>query len=90
MFENLPPLKSLRAFEAAARLGSFTVAARELSLTQGAVGYQVRRLESSLDVALFHRRVRQVSLTPAGRRRIETLFPGRGHWFVIQRLRRNA
>ena len=67
MFEHLPPLKSLRAFEAAARLGSFTVAARELSLTQGAVGYQVKRLETSLELALFHRSVRQISLTPAGR-----------------------
>ncbi|MFT5505338.1 MAG: LysR family glycine cleavage system transcriptional activator, partial [Gammaproteobacteria bacterium] len=66
MFEKLPPLKSLRAFEAAARLGSFTSAAKELSITQGAISYQVRRLETSLDVVLFQRLVRQVTLTAAG------------------------
>ena len=67
MFEHLPPLKTLRAFEAAARLGSFTAAARELSLTQGAISYQVRRLEASLELALFRRQVRQVTLTAAGK-----------------------
>ena len=66
MFHYLPPLKTLRAFEAAARLGSFTAAARELSLTQGAISYQVRRLEASLELALFQRKVRQVTLTSAG------------------------
>ena len=68
MFERLPPLKALRAFEAAARLGSFTAAAKELSLTQGAISYQVKRLESSLELPLFHRKVRQVTLTSAGQR----------------------
>jgi LysR family glycine cleavage system transcriptional activator len=66
MFDQLPPLKSLRAFEAAARLGSFTLAAKELSITQGAISYQVRRLETSLDVSLFQRSVRQITLTTAG------------------------
>jgi LysR family transcriptional regulator, glycine cleavage system transcriptional activator len=66
VFEKLPPLKSLRAFEAAARLGSFTSAAKELSITQGAISYQIKRLETSLDVILFQRAVRQVSLTTAG------------------------
>ena len=72
MFEHLPPLKSLRAFEAAARLGSFTAAARELSLTQGAISYQVSQLETSLDLLLFHRAVRQVSLTEPGQRLYRT------------------
>lgn len=68
MFEKLPPLKSLRAFEAAARHGSFTAAAKELSLTQGAVSYQVRQLESNLDIRLFQRSARLVTLTDAGQR----------------------
>ena len=66
MFKHLPPLKSLRAFEAAARVGSFTDAAKELSLTQGAISYQIRLLESSLGIELFLRSARQVNLTDAG------------------------
>lgn len=45
MFQNLPPLKSLLAFEAAARYLSFSDAADELSLTQGAISYQVSNLK---------------------------------------------
>jgi len=66
MFKQLPPLKALRAFEAAARHGSFTEAAKELSLTQGAISYQVRQLESKLDITLFQRSARLVTLTGAG------------------------
>ncbi|MDC1287621.1 LysR family transcriptional regulator, partial [Gammaproteobacteria bacterium] len=66
MFRQLPPLKSLRAFEVAARLGSFTDAAKELALTQGAISYQIKLLESSLGIELFVRSTRQVSLTDAG------------------------
>jgi len=66
MFKQLPPLKSLRAFEAAARVSSFTDAAKELSLTQGAISYQIKLLESSLGIELFVRSPRQVSLTDAG------------------------
>ena len=66
MFKQLPPLKSLRAFEAAARVGSFTDAAKELSVTQGAISYQIKLLESSLGLELFLRSARQVSLTDAG------------------------
>lgn len=65
---RLPPLQTLRAFEAAARHGSFTLAARELSLTQGAVSRQIQNLEHRLGVALFLRRDRGVLLTAAGRR----------------------
>ena len=72
MFQKLPPLKSILAFESAARLGSFTLAGQELSLTQGAISYQVRQLEQYLDQALFYRRVRQVELTEAGRRLYRT------------------
>jgi DNA-binding transcriptional LysR family regulator len=66
MFKQLPPLKALRAFEAAARHGSFTEAAKELSLTQGAISYQVRQLESKLGITLFQRSARLVTLTGAG------------------------
>lgn len=54
------------AFEAAARTGSFTIAARELNLTQGAVSKQVNSLEDQLDVELFKRVRRIVELTDAG------------------------
>lgn len=64
---NLPPLNAVRAFEAAARLGSFKEAAAELSVTHGAVSQQIRLLENWLGApALFRRSVRRVVLTPAG------------------------
>lgn len=72
MFQNLPPLKSLLAFEAASRHLSFTDAANELSLTQGAISYQVKQLESHLGIKLFKRKVRQIELTPEGLRLFET------------------
>lgn len=66
--EPLPPLQNLRAFESAARLASFTRAARELNVTQGAVSRQIRHLEERLGFALFERADRGVRLTPAGER----------------------
>jgi DNA-binding transcriptional LysR family regulator len=63
---SLPPLNTLRVFEAAARHGSFVRAAQELHVTHGAVSRQIRLLEDSLGVALFERRNRAVFLTPAG------------------------
>jgi len=65
-------MKALHAFEAAARHGSFSAAAAELSLTPGAIGYQVRQLETSLSVKLFDRRTRQVMLTAKGERLYHT------------------
>ncbi len=62
----LPPLASLRAFEAAARHGSFRAAAEELSITQSAVSHQIAGLERRLGTALFRRRARRVELTEAG------------------------
>lgn len=64
----MPTIAELVAFEAAARHGSFTRAAEELALTQGAVSKQVRQLEATLGVALFERVKRQVVLTDGGRR----------------------
>jgi LysR family glycine cleavage system transcriptional activator len=63
-----PSLNGLRAFEVVARLGSFTRAAEELYVTQGAVSHQVRRLERQLGVSLFTRQGRLVELTPEGAR----------------------
>ncbi len=64
---SLPPLKPLRAFEAAARRQSFTKAAEELHVTQGAVSHQVKALEDRLGVRLFHRRNQHILLTEQGR-----------------------
>jgi LysR family glycine cleavage system transcriptional activator/LysR family transcriptional regulator of beta-lactamase len=60
-------LNGLRAFEAAARLGSFTLAARELHVTQAAVSQQVRLLEKRLGFALFQRHANELELTDQGR-----------------------
>ena len=67
MSAKLPPLSTLRAFEAAARLQSFSRAAEEIFVTHGAVSHQVRSLERALGTALFLRNGRRVSLTAAGR-----------------------
>jgi LysR family glycine cleavage system transcriptional activator len=68
MVKKYGSLNSLRVFEVAARLLSFTQAADELHMSQGAVSYQIRELESRLDLKLFRREIRQVSLTDAGER----------------------
>ncbi|MBP2302707.1 LysR family transcriptional regulator [Azospirillum picis] len=62
----LPSLSLLSAFEAAARTGSITAAAKELSLTQGAVSRQIKALEEQLEVALFHREKQSIRLTAGG------------------------
>ena len=56
---RLPPLNALKAFEAAARHESFTRAAEELFVTQGAVSHQVKALETELGVKLFNRERQQ-------------------------------
>jgi DNA-binding transcriptional LysR family regulator len=65
--QRLPPLEPLIAFEAAARLLSFTHAGEELHLSQAAISQQIRHLESSLQVKLFSRSHRAVQLTNEGR-----------------------
>ena len=67
MARRLPPLNALKAFEAAARHGSFTLAADELHVTQGAVSRQVQALEDHYRTALFRRGHRRITLTDAGR-----------------------
>ncbi|WP_426437736.1 transcriptional regulator GcvA [Bradyrhizobium genosp. P] len=64
MTSRLPSLNGLRAFEAAARHMSFTLAASELNVTQTAISHQIRRLEEELGVRLFVRQNRSLSLTP--------------------------
>jgi LysR family transcriptional regulator, glycine cleavage system transcriptional activator len=66
MFNRLPPLNALRAFEAAARHLSFTKGAAELNVTQGAVSHQVKGLEDQLGLKLFLRRHQGLVLTEAG------------------------
>ncbi|HXH03816.1 MAG TPA: transcriptional regulator GcvA [Candidatus Competibacteraceae bacterium] len=67
MNRRLPSLNALRAFEASARQGSFTAAAQELFVTQGAVSRQVKALEEELGVLLFRRLHRGLELTAEGR-----------------------
>lgn len=66
MVDRLPPLKSLRAFEAAGRHLSFTRAANELNVTQAAVSHQIKALETWLEVPLFKRLNRALLLTEPG------------------------
>jgi LysR family transcriptional regulator, glycine cleavage system transcriptional activator len=67
MLRRLPPLNAIKAFEAAARSESFTRAAEELAVTQGAVSHQVKALEETLGIKLFHRERQRLLLTDAGR-----------------------
>ncbi|MCV0426905.1 MAG: LysR family transcriptional regulator [Roseibium sp.] len=64
-FDNLP-LEWVRAFEVAARLGSFTAAAQETGLTQSAISQRIGKLEKRLNTQLFLRQARQISLTVEG------------------------
>jgi len=63
---KMPPLEWVRAFEAAARCGSFTAAAAETGLTQSAISQRIGNLEKRLGTALFHRRARSIALTIEG------------------------
>jgi len=67
MTRKLPPLNALKAFEAAARCGSFTAAGQELNVTHGAVSRQVALLESWLGTAVFERVHSRLVLTEGGR-----------------------
>ena len=82
---SLPPLNSLKGFEAAARLGSFRRAADELCLTHVAISHQIKQLETDLGCALFLREGRSVVLTDDGklfygyvRQALESLLTGAG------------
>ena len=64
---KLRTFSGLLAFDAAARHGSLTLAAKELGRTQSAVSQQVKALEQQLSLTLFVRRPREISLTAAGK-----------------------
>lgn len=78
MYERLPSLNSLRAFEAAARHLSFKKAAEELNVTPAAVGHQVKGLEQFLGMQLFRRLNRALLLTEAGQACLPELREGFG------------
>jgi len=67
MTRRLPPLNAIKAFEAAARHESFTRAAEELFVTQGAVSHQVKALEEEFGLKLFTRERQRLVITEAGR-----------------------
>ena len=66
MAHRLPPLNPLRAFEAAARHGSVSLASRELHVTHSAVSHQIKTLEQSLGITLFERGGQKLKLTAQG------------------------
>ena len=70
---RLPPLNTLRFFEAAARHGSFARAAAELCITAGAVSRQVKVLEESLGVALFYRHPQRLEIIRTGEMLLRTV-----------------
>lgn len=85
---HLPPLSALRAFEAAARLKSFSKAASELNVTPAAISHQIHALEADLGISLFHRLSRSIELTASAR----LLLPGLSDAFAgiqtaVRRLR---
>src|SRR5881394_3208305 len=73
MPRQLPPLNALKAFEAAARSESFTRAAEELCVTQGAVSHQVKSLEDTLGIKLFNRERQRLVITDAGREYLDII-----------------
>jgi LysR family transcriptional regulator, glycine cleavage system transcriptional activator len=78
MNQRLPPLSALRAFEAAARLNSFSKAADELAVTPAAISHQIHALEEDLGIKLFERRNRAIVPTPSAR----LLLPGLSEAFA--------
>ncbi|MEG0555094.1 MAG: LysR substrate-binding domain-containing protein [Comamonas sp.] len=70
-----PSLSELHAFAAAARLGSFSLAAQELYVTQGGISRAVARLEEHLGFALFERQGRRNTLTAAGQTYLQAVEP---------------
>ena len=76
MSSRLPPLNQLHAFSLAARYLSFKRAAEELHVSPAAVGQRIKALERQLDVQLFKRGTRSISLTPTGLSLLEEIEPG--------------
>ncbi len=76
--KRLVPLNALRAFEVAARTGSFTNAAREMGVSSAAVSQQVKQLEEFWGKTLFIRQGNRIALTDAGK----SAYPKLGHWMT--------
>ena len=74
MLEQQSILALLQTFEVTARHLSFTLAAHEMNLTQGAVSHRIRRLEMHIGFRLFIRMTRKLALTEEGKRLLATLF----------------
>ena len=70
---RLPPLNTLRSFEAAARTGSFADAAEELAVTASAISHQIKNLERYLGVDLFIRIKRKAHLTDNGEKYLTSI-----------------
>lgn len=90
MKSDLPPLIALTAFEAAGRLQSFTLAARQLNVTQAAVSRQIRLLEEHIGKKLFVRAHRSVELTAEGRNYLHTVATALSHVSAATRELRSA
>jgi LysR family glycine cleavage system transcriptional activator len=73
MVRRLPSLNAIRAFEAAARHQSFTRAAEELNVSQGAVSHQVKMLEQELGMTLFRREHHGLTITHSGQSYLEAV-----------------
>jgi LysR family glycine cleavage system transcriptional activator len=86
---RLPPLNAIKAFEAAARLGSFTRAADELNVTHGAVSRQIRLLEDWLGIRLFLRTSRNAVPTQAGTELLAEAGPALDHLAAVSRRMQN-
>lgn len=75
-WRNIPSLAGLRAFEATARLNSFSAAGRELNVTHAAIAQHVRGLEDFFSQSLLYRQGRKMELTPSGQRLAQSLSEG--------------
>ena len=74
MYAHLPPMNSIKVFDAAARLGSFKKAAEALHVTPTAVSHQIKTLEETLGILLFVRKTRAIELTQDGKVLAETSY----------------
>jgi LysR family transcriptional regulator, glycine cleavage system transcriptional activator len=87
MYRGLPPISTLRAFEAAARLRGFSAASTELSVTHSAVSQQIRTLEKRVGYTLFYRSGNKMLLTEQGKRladRIVVILEGMALAFPVE------
>lgn len=80
MRHKLPPLNALRAFEAAGRCGSMSLAANELAVTPAAISHQIKLLENYFGFQLFNRSIRSIHLTENGAALLPYLTNGLDMW----------